>query len=81
LASEVELDHPLAALAIGRLGVDAGSALLSPALAGQLVSGVAGQAGHEDRLAGLEASLTKLRRKVDSQAKVIKDLRAERPGR
>jgi hypothetical protein len=79
MASDVELDHPLAALALGRIGVDAGAELLGPALASRLVAGAAPQSGHEDRLASLEESLTKLRRKVDTQARTIRDLRAKGP--
>jgi hypothetical protein len=75
LASETELDHPLAALALGRIGVDAGGALLPPDLAQRLVSGLTPEGGHEDRIAGLEESLDKLRRKVDTQARTIRDLR------
>ena len=81
LASAAELDHPLAALAIGRIGVDVGAALLPPDLADRLVSGVSRPGGIDDRLADLEADLAKLRRKVDSQARLIKALREDGPDR
>jgi hypothetical protein len=81
LATETELDHPLAALAVGRIGVDAGAALVPPELAQRLFSRERPQTGKDDRIDDLEANLTKLKRKVDSQARLIKDLRAEGPDR
>ena len=81
MASETELDNPLAALALGRLGVEAGQALLPEELAQRFVAGVAPQtSAQETRLADLEDSLGKLRRKVDTQARTIRDLRAKGPG-
>ena len=79
LATETELDHPLAALAVGRIGVDAGQALVPPELAARFFGGGRPQTGKDDRIDDLEANLAKLKRKVDSQARLIKDLRAEGP--
>ena len=92
LASVSELEHPLAALALGRLGAQAGATLLPPEVRGSLggllaerisTSITPGGGGgsttetpaSEKRLTDLESRLTKLQRKVDTQARTIRELR------
>ncbi len=80
LASELELGHPLAALALGRLGADAGDTLLPPGLGSRVATGPAGPTGpavSDERIAGLEDALAQLRATVDSQARTIQTLQGE----
>ncbi len=88
LASAAELEHPLAALALGRLGAEAGASLVPPelraTLGGVLAERIGGAGGgvhevSEKRLTELESRLGKLQRKVDTQARTIRELRAEGP--
>ena len=80
LASDLELDNPLAALTLGRLGVGAGASVLPPEFARRFTDVEAAPAAPEDRLAGLEDALTKLKKTVDTQARTIRTLKAQRPG-
>jgi hypothetical protein len=80
LASDLELEHPLAALTLGHLGVEAASSLLPPDLAQRFAAPARGQAAAEpDRLSVLEESMAKLKKTVDTQARTIRDLRAKGP--
>jgi hypothetical protein len=81
LASDLELDNPLAALTLGRLGVGAGATLLPPEVARRFTDVEAEPAAHEDRIAGLEEALTKLKKTVDTQARTIRTLKAKGPGK
>lgn len=78
IASDLELANPLTALTLGQLGVTAGAELLPADLVERFTSGAAWGAGvaAEERIAGLEESLTKLRKTVDSQARAIRTLKA-----
>ncbi|MDQ4054033.1 MAG: hypothetical protein M3237_15210 [Actinomycetota bacterium] len=88
LASGLELDNPLEALVLGRVGVRAVEGVIPPDLLRGLVGG-AGQrrapesaeppAVDEDRIAGLEAAVEKLTRTVNSQARTIRTLRDKGP--
>lgn len=79
LASNLELDNPLAALALGRLGMGAAASVLPADLAERVTAERVGPvdeaAKGPDRLADLEASLATLKRKVDSQARTITTLK------
>lgn len=81
IASDLELANPLAALTLGQLGAPAGLELLPTDLAGRMAPGGAVRPGvSEERVADLEASLTRLRKTVDSQARAIRTLKAKGPG-
>jgi uncharacterized coiled-coil protein SlyX len=59
--------------------VGAGASLLPPEVARRFTDVEAAAAVPEDRLAGLEDALTKLKKTVDTQARTIRTLKAQRP--
>lgn len=76
LASDLELANPLAALALGRLGMGAAASVLPGDLAERVTTErVATTERAPDRLADLEASLADLKKKVASQARTITKLK------
>lgn len=79
LATDLELDNPLAALALGKVGVSAGADVLPQQLAQRFAEGA--ETATEERIAGLESALAKLKRTVDSQARTIRGLKAKGPER
>ncbi|WP_156046696.1 hypothetical protein [Rhodococcus wratislaviensis] len=87
LASELELENPLAALTIAQIAAPAGAALLTPELAARFRSSLSQEPTpvkapvDEDRLARLEASLAKLKRTVQTQARTIERLSGQGPNR
>lgn len=79
VASELELTHPLAALTLGQLGPAAVAELLPPELADRLARQVEPPVVDEARIAGLEETVTKLQRTVESQARTIRTLKRKGP--
>jgi hypothetical protein len=89
LATPLELANPLAALSLAQIGAPAGASVLPPELLDRLRDrggDVAEPGGAkptvtvtDERVAGLEETLAKLQKTVDTQAKTIRSLQRKGP--